>query len=452
MVPEHAELCWKQLQRVLAGETVKPFEVDVLSKGTRITFELSVRPIYEDGIAAAAQGIARDVTQRRELEYQLRQAIKMEAVGRLAAGVAHDFNNLLTVILGNCEATLPELPTDDPLREAIVDIQASAERAASLTAQLLAFSRKQVVKPRLLSLNDAIGEVERMLKRVIGEDIRLDFARGERLWTISADADQIHQIVMNLAVNARDAMPHGGRMTIETRNVVFDQESAEIYAPLAPGEFVMMSVTDTGVGMDDVTQARIFEPFFTTKGVGRGTGLGLATVYGIVKQNNGYIWVNSEIGHGTTFKVYFPRVCKESEASADADSTELDNSGKGESIVLAEDEKLLRDLVTKHLGNIGYNLTSARDARECLEICRCFDQAPDLLITDVVMPGMSGSALADVLRVRFPKLKVLYLSGYSDESLLRSGVLPNGTYFVPKPFTLSALAQRVRAILDEPQE
>jgi len=448
VAPEHAELAWQQLQRVLAGEAIKPFEVDVVSRGNRIKFELSVRPVLENGVAVAAQGIARDVTERRELENQLRQAIKMEAVGRLAAGVAHDFNNLLTVILGNCEAALPELCSSDPLREAIVDIQTSAERAASLTAQLLAFSRKQIVKPKLLNLNDVILEIQRLLKRVIGEDIHLDFCPDERLWKISADTDQIHQIVMNLAVNARDAMPRGGRLTLETRNVVITEVSKE-HSSVVPGEYVIMSITDTGTGMDAAIQARIFEPFFTTKTIGRGTGLGLATVYGIVKQNDGHIWVDSEPGRGTTFTVYFPRVQDETVPVVNLASEQAAIVGSGENIVLAEDEKPLRDLVTRHLSNIGYTVNSARDANECLEICAGRDRAPDLLITDVVMPGMSGSALADGLRVRFPELKVLYLSGYSDEALLRRGILPEGTYFVQKPFTLNALAHKVREILDE---
>ena len=265
---------------------------------------------------------------------------------------------------------------------------------------------------------------------------------------ITVDPGQIEQVVLNLALNARDAMPRGGRLTLETRNVVITEVSKE-HSSVLPGEYVIMSITDTGTGMDAAIQARIFEPFFTTKTIGRGTGLGLATVYGIVKQNDGHIWVDSEPGRGATFTVNFPRVKDETAPVVSPASQQAAIVGSGENIVLAEDEKPLRDLVTRHLSNIGYNVNSARDASECLEICAGRDRAPDLLITDVVMPGMSGSALADGLRVRFPELKVLYLSGYSDEALLRRGILPTGTYFVQKPFTLNALAQKVREILDE---
>ena len=449
VVPHQSEIAWTKLKRVLAGEEVRPFDIEIVSKsGKQITLELNVRPIYENGVAVGAQGIARDITVRRELEAQLRQAQKMEAVGQLAAGVAHDFNNLLTVIMGNCEASVELLPEGDGLQEAFRDIQTAAQRAASLTSQLLAFSRRQVIQPRPLNLNDVIAETQRMLRRVIGEDIALEFIPAGSLSLVNADEGQIHQIVMNLAVNARDAMPHGGRLTLETKDVRVDEEYAAAYPQMGMGDYVLLSISDNGVGMDEATLARIFEPFFTTKEVGRGTGLGLATVYGIVKQNGGFIWVHSSPGLGARFMLYFPRL-EADRAQQVAAVPHVHAATARETLMLVEDEKPLRDLMVKHLKHAGYDVLSAQDGKESLAISAALAQAPDLMITDVVMPGMSGPALADSLRTTFPQLKVLYLSGYSDEALLRRGVLPNGTYFLQKPFLPSVLSNKVREILDQ---
>ncbi|HWI18943.1 MAG TPA: PAS domain S-box protein, partial [Vicinamibacterales bacterium] len=449
--PEEIPTVLRQLQRVMAGEDVKPFEIDVITAdGRRITLEVGVRPLREGASIIAAQGIARDVTTRRELEAQLRQAQKMDGIGRLAAGVAHDFNNLLTIILAHCESSAPLAPVGSGLQLALGGIKVAAERAASLTGQLLAFSRRQVTQPRPLDLNTVVADIKVMMTRLIGEDIRVLFRPGDELWTVSADSSQIQQVVLNLAVNARDAMPDGGDLIIETKNVMLDGQYVQHHAQVPPGEYVMISVTDSGTGMDQETLAHIFEPFFTTKEVGKGTGLGLATVYGIVKQSSGFVWVYSEVGIGSTFKVYLPRI-DAIRPNVLLPVKRADAASGNEKVLLVEDETDLREILEQYLESKGYTVLSAADGQAGLAAFREAAPQPRLLITDVVMPGMSGRALADQLRTEHPPIKVLYLSGYTDDAVLRHGILPNDTHFLQKPFALHDLAGKVRSILDTPQ-
>jgi two-component system cell cycle sensor histidine kinase/response regulator CckA len=451
VAPEELSTVLGQLQRVMAGEDVKPFEIDVLTaEGRRITLEVGVRPLREGASIVAAQGIARDVTTRRELEAQLRQAQKMDAIGRLAAGVAHDFNNLLTIILAHCESTTPLAPAGGPMQHALVGIRVAADRAASLTGQLLAFSRRQVTQPRPLDLNTVVADIKVMMSRLIGEDIHVSFRPGDDLWTVNADSSQIQQVVLNLAVNARDAMPNGGDLIIETRNASLDGHYVQHHAQVPAGEYVMISVTDSGVGMDQETLAHIFEPFFTTKEIGKGTGLGLATVYGIVKQSSGFVWVYSEVGIGSTFKVYLPRIAAQ-RPSLPVQAKRVAVAAGSETVLLVEDETDLREILEHYLETQGYTVLSAGDGAAGLVACREQTPAPRLLITDVVMPGMSGRVLADQLRSENPAMKVLYLSGYTDDAVLRHGILPNDTHFLQKPFALHDLASKVRTILDTPQ-
>jgi signal transduction histidine kinase/CheY-like chemotaxis protein len=378
---------------------------------------------------------------------QLTQASKMEAVGRLAGGVAHDFNNLLTVMMGRTDLLLENMDHGDPRRPAIELIQKTTSRAADLTRQLLAFSRKQVLRPAVLDLNAAVANVSEMLRRLIGEDITLVTALAPALGQVKADPGQIEQVIMNLAVNARDAMPHGGRLTLETANVELDAGYARKHLGARPGPHVMLALSDTGVGMDAATQARIFEPFFTTKGPDKGTGLGLATVYGIVKQSDGNIWVYSEPGRGTTFKIYLPRV---EEAALPAPS--IATSGRPprgmETILLVEDEEAVRDLARDVLRTRGYTVVEASDASEALRICERHPGAIEMVLTDVVMPGMTGRDLADRLALLRPAIKVLYMSGYTDNAVIHHGVLDAGTVFLQKPFTPAVLAHKVREVLD----
>jgi len=449
VAPEELGIVLGHLHRAIAGHDVAPFEVDVLtSEGRRITLEVGLRPLREGETVVAAQGIARDVTIRRELEAQLRQAQKMDAIGRLAAGVAHDFNNLLMVILAHCESTAPIVAPGGPVAHALDGIRGAAERAAVLTRQLLAFSRRQVTQPRVLDLNAVVADIQVMTARLIGEDINVRFRPGPGLWAVHADSAQIQQVVLNLAVNARDAMPNGGDLTIEIRNVSLDGEYVQHHAQVPVGDYVMVSVSDSGVGMDPETMAHIFEPFFTTKDVGKGAGLGLATVYGIVKHSDGFVWVYSELGLGSTFKIYLPRV-PEHPAVPEPEVREAARPGT-ETVLLVEDEAELREILEQYLSSQGYTVISASDGQACLAACRGRAPFPPLLITDVVMPGMSGRALADTLRAEVPSIKVLYMSGYTDDALLRHGILPNDTQFMQKPFALHELATRAREILDAP--
>ena len=431
-------------RKALRGESVT-YEME----WQRRVFESHVQPLRgSEGELIGVIGVALDITDRKHLADQLRQGQKMQAVGELAGGVAHDFNNLLMVVKGHAEMLLDRLPKSSPQRSNVEQIQTAAERAASLTAQLLAFSRKQVLQPRVLDLNEVVGGMIQMVSRLIGETIELAFMPGSRLGSVKADPSQIEQVVLNLVVNARDAMPQGGRLTIETASVELDRNyTAQHAAAVDPGPYVMFTVTDTGCGMDATTQARIFEPFFTTKEQGKGTGLGLATVYGVIKQSGGYIWVYSELNHGTTFKIYLPEVAAKAEEPPVAKVIPAPASGS-ETILFVEDEQNVRELVCEYLSARGYRVLDASDGVQALAIAAVHPGVIQLLITDVVMPRLSGRELASQIAAARTDLKVLYISGYTDDSIFRHGVLEGGMEFLQKPFSLRTLAQKIREMLD----
>jgi two-component system cell cycle sensor histidine kinase/response regulator CckA len=389
-----------------------------------------------------------ELIERKRLEEQYQQAQKMEAIGLLAGGVAHDFNNLLTVIAGYSELMLTRLAADDPMGALVGEIHQAGERAAHLTRQLLAFSRKAVIEPRVLDLNAVVLDTERMLRRLIGEDITLTTVPGPLLRPVKADAGQLEQIVVNLAVNARDAMPRGGKLTIETANVELDEHFTRMHAGLKPGRYVMFAVSDTGCGISAEVQARIFEPFFTTKGPGKGTGLGLATVYGIVKQAGGHISVYSEVGCGTTFKVYLPPADERAAAGKSHHGTRITPDGD-ETIVLVEDEDAVRGIARLALEMHGYHVLEARNGAEALRYYEEHEGPIHLLITDVVMPDMGGREIAERVATCKPGTRVLYLSGYTDDAVVRHGILQADVAFLQKPFTPVALAHKVREVLDQ---
>ncbi len=387
-----------------------------------------------------------DITDRKELEQQILQSQKMEAIGRLAGGVAHDFNNLLTSIFGYADLLAIKLPPEGGLDRYVGEIRKAAELAAALTRQLLAFSRKQLLHPTVLDINPVVTDMRLMFERLIGEDISLNIKLAPELGGIRADQGQIEQVIMNLVVNARDAMPDGGTITIETANVELGESYASTHLAVNPGPHVMLAVTDNGQGMDEATRLRIFEPFFTTKEKGKGTGLGLATIYGIVKQCGGTLWVYSEVGEGTTFKVYFPRV-GEGVVAQEERPVLSDATWGSETVLLVEDENAVRELAREVLQNHGYMVLEAADGMEALQVAERCDGAIDLLITDVVMPNMSGPELVEELTGRRPRMKVLYISGYTDNAIVRQGALGPGTEFLQKPFTPHALACKTRELL-----
>jgi two-component system cell cycle sensor histidine kinase/response regulator CckA len=417
--------------------------------GTVIEVEISWNPLVFDGRQAQLV-LATDVTERRSLEQQLRQAQKMEAIGQLAGGVAHDFNNLLTVILGFTELAAAEVETGSRQSEPLGEIRKAGERAAVLTRQLLAFSRRQVLEPKILDLNALITDLERMLRRLIGEDVELATALDPGVGPVRADVGQIEQVILNLAVNARDAMPTGGKLTIETRNVELDESYAREHVAVRPGSYAMLAVTDTGTGMSAETKSHMFEPFFTTKGQGKGTGLGLATVYGIVKQSEGNIWVYSELGRGATFKIYLPLV-KSDSSPVEARPSDARPARGSETVLLVEDEDAVRTLTRRILEGFGYSILEARKGEAALELARRHSQPIHLLLTDVVMPDMGGPELAERMRRVRPDTKVLFMSGYTDDAVVRHGIIANGVHFLQKPFTPEALARKVRETLDHPQ-
>lgn len=393
------------------------------------------------------QGVIIDVTETKRLEEQLNQAQKLESVGRLAGGIAHDFNNMLTAIIGYSELTLRTLESDNPLRHNIEEIKKAGERSALLTHQLLAFSRRQVLQPVVLDLNEIIADTTKMLERMIGEDVHLVLALEPESGLVNVDPGQLSQIIMNLAVNARDAMPHGGRLTIETANISLEPDEARQKIDILPGAYVLLSVCDTGEGIDDKILQHIFEPFFTTKNIGKGTGLGLSTVYGIVKQSGGNIEVDTKVGAGTTFRIYLPRVVEQSEATEVIDNSAELHCGT-ETILLVEDEELVRNLSREILKTCGYTVIEARNGLEALGVCENGDCKIDLLMTDVVMPQMGGCELAEKLTEKLPNLQILFTSGYTDNAMVRHNVIETGTNFIQKPFTFDALAHKIRELLD----
>jgi two-component system cell cycle sensor histidine kinase/response regulator CckA len=412
--------------------------------GTIIEVDVSADSLVFAGRPARIV-LVQDVTQRTRLEEQLRQAQKMEAVGRLAGGIAHDFNNLLTVIGGHSELLLQELAAEDPRRADVLTVQEAGERAAELTRQLLAFSRKQVLEPQVLDLNSLLRDSERLLRRLLTENVELRIVLVPELGRVRADPVQLRQVVLNLVVNARDAMPDGGVLTLETQNADIDAEYMARHGLVSEGRYVLLAVSDTGIGMNAETKGRIFEPFFTTKERGRGTGLGLATVYGIVRQSGGFIWVYSEPGRGATFKVYLPAV--DAEVTAESDRPVGESPRGSETVVLVEDDKQVRELAQRVLERQGYRVLPAADATEALRLPQ-LDAGPiHLLVTDVIMPGMNGRELAERLGVRYPDLKVLYVSGYTDDVIVRHGMLDPGTRFLQKPFSPDALVRKVSDVL-----
>jgi len=423
------------------------FEVKWKRKdGRSITVRISGRAVSSaDEPADVLEAIAEDVTERRALEDQFRQAQKMEAVGRLAGGVAHDFNNLLMVISGYTEVILAKLEASHPLREKGLAIQQATDRATTLTRQLLAFSRKQLLELKVVDVNAVVQDMERLLRPLIGETITLAADLSADAGCTRADAGQLEQVLMNLVVNAKDAMPDGGKLTIRTRRITLGENHSREQTFIRPGTYVMLSVSDSGMGMDKETQSRIFEPFFTTKEKGKGTGLGLSTVYGIIKQSGGYVMVQSEKGTGTTFNIYLPRV----EAAADSTAVPVARAAQGgsETVLLVEDEESVRQLVRETLESKGYNVIQAEHGEAGLLAATKLDATLDLVITDVVMPGMSGRELVHELSKIRPETKVLYLSGYTEDTILSEGSIESGTAFLQKPFTLQNLLRKVREVL-----
>ena len=436
-------------------EKFVPEEV-ITDVGGRVRWLQTIkRPIVApDGTVSQMLGVSTDITARKraeealnDSEQQLRQAQKMEAVGKLAGGVAHDFNNLLTVINGHTDLSLRHLDSTHPIHRKLKAIKGAGERAASLTRQLLAFSRKQILHPKVLDLNQVVFETNKILRPLIGEDIDLFIGPAPDLGKVKADPNQLEQVLMNLAVNARDAMPKGGKLTIETDNVYVDEAYAAHHFSVTPGHYVVLAITDTGCGMDEATRSRIFEPFFTTKEVGKGTGLGLSTVYGIVKQSGGYVWVYSEVGRGTTFKIYLPRVESPAEELKPGPD-EIELRAGTETVLLVEDEETVRDMTREILLESGYRVLEAKHGQEALLVAGQYPGVIHLMLSDVVMPQMSGRELAEQLTPLRKEMKVLYMSGYTDDAIVHHGVLDAGMAFIEKPFTPNGLARKVRETLN----
>ncbi len=453
--PDDRDLVWGRFRERAAGKDVPPnYECRGLRKdGTVRWLEIFAGPIEYRG-RRAIQAAVMDITDARKsqeemasLQEQFRQAQKMEAIGRLAGGVAHDFNNLLTVIKGTCQLSLHDLPESDPMRQSFEEIMEASDRAAALTRQLLAFGRKQVMEVRVIDLNRVLEGLDKMLRRIIGEDIELVTFLQDGIGMVRADPGQIEQAIINIVINARDAMPGGGKLTIETANVYLDEEYVRLHHGVQPGPHVMVSISDTGAGMTPDVKEHIFEPFFSTKEGGKGTGLGLSTVYGIVKQSRGSVWVYSEPGRGTTFKIYLPRVYAPADAVKERPSGEVPRGS--ETVLVVEDEEGVRKLAVRVLAQQGYKTLEAADGAGALALCGIYKETVDLILTDVVIPGMSGRETAERLRAIHPEAKVLYMSGYTDNVIVHHGVLQEGMKFLHKPFTAEGLARKVREVLDE---
>ncbi len=437
------------ISRIQQGESPGPIEFRIIHSDGQVRWVRADAVAVRDsrGEVYRIAGTALDITESHKLEEQFRQAQKMEAVGRLAGGVAHDFNNVLTVISGYADMAGESLKPDDPLRQDIDEIREAAGRAAALTRQLLAFSRQQVLNPRVLDPNDLVAGIEKMLRRLVGEDVDVVASLTAGIGRIRADAGQIEQVLVNLAVNARDAMPDGGKLTIESSAVTISDDQTREGGTVPAGEYVLIAVTDNGTGMDAATKARIFEPFFTTKSVGKGTGLGLSTVFGVVRQSDGFIWVYSEPGHGTTFKIYLPRIESPVEAAQPAPryGAQLDGT---ETVLVVEDEDAVRSLARATLTRRGYRVVTAANGGEALLVCEQHKDRIDLMVTDVIMPGLNGRDLARRLAPLRPDMRVLFVSGYADQAVVRHGELEPGIAYLEKPFAPLALAQKVRDVLD----
>jgi nitrogen-specific signal transduction histidine kinase/ActR/RegA family two-component response regulator len=397
---------------------------------------------------AGGIGIYKDISQQTRMEEELLLSQKLKAVGQLAGGVAHDFNNILGIIQGYSESLLEKMPRDSKLRESVDEILQASKHATALTRQLLAFSRKQVIQPQTLELNECVAQITKMLRRLIGEDVELAILPGTGLGRIKADPNQLEQVILNLAVNARDAMPKGGKLTIETGNVYLHEQYAATYAPVPPGRYVMLAVSDNGTGMSAETRAHIFDPFFTTKDKGKGTGLGLATVHGIVHQAGGYIRVDSELGAGSSFRVFFPRVDEEMPAPLEAPAGEGKILRGSETVLLLEDEPSFRKMIAEFLERTGYTVLAAESASEATRIAQLHPSAIHLMLTDVVMPEINGPQLARFLAVLRPDMRVLFMSGYTDGALEQKEILSKGVAFVQKPFAWSTLALKIRETLE----
>ncbi|HEY6462519.1 MAG TPA: PAS domain S-box protein [Polyangiaceae bacterium] len=447
------------LARVAAGERVDGVETTRMrSDGSEIVVSVSLAPLLDGaGKVVGISRIARDLTAQRRAEEtirrteeQLLQAQKMEAVGRLAGGIAHDFNNVLSIILSYEEILSGDLRQEDPRRADLAEIRKAAQRAASLTRQLLLFSRQQVTEPRVVDLGAVLASMHKMLDRLVGEDVRVALACDRSLWHVLVDPSNVEQVIMNLVVNARDAMPTGGSIEVEARNVELDEEDARAHMGSQPGPHVMLAVTDTGTGMDAATMARIFEPFYTTKEVGKGTGLGLSTVFGIAQRCGGSVRVGSEVGKGTRFEVYFPRV--DAEVDAPRTSVHPATLEGHETVLLVEDEEQLRSVTRSILERAGYHVVVARTPNEALALCEVHPMALDMLLTDVVMPEMSGAELARRVMATRPGIRTLCMSGYTDETIIRHGILEKGIAFLQKPFTPDLLVRKVREVLDVVRE
>ena len=460
ILPEDLDVLRRSAQEHLEGRReIHEAEYRIRHRDGSIRWIHTRGKIHRDdhGVPIRWSGMDWDITERKRMEQemaslqeQLRQAQKMEAIGRLAGGIAHDFNNALTVIRGNCQLSLLDLHEADPLYGNLKEIELCVDRAARLTQQLLAFSRKQVMEVKVVDPNGLIEDLQKILRRILGEDIELTTFLEEGVGKVRVDPGQMEQAVINLVVNARDAMPRGGKLTIETANVELDEAYARKHVAVTPGPYVMLSVSDTGVGMPPEVRERVFEPFFTTKGAGKGTGLGLSMVYGIVKQSGGNIWVYSEMGKGTTFKIYLPRV----EGPVEERREEaLEGIPQGsETVLVVEDEEVVRKLAARLLRKQGYKVLEAPDGGKAFMLCEQYDERIDLILSDVILPGMDGRQVVERLQKIHPEAKALYMSGYTDNVIVHHGMLEQGIHFVQKPFTLESLARKVREVIDGKDE
>jgi two-component system cell cycle sensor histidine kinase/response regulator CckA len=445
--PEYRDTDQLAVEQLKSAGSASPWEKQFFRKdGSRVSVLIGVTTLTAARGEIETVSFVVDISERKKLEAQLRMAQKMEAVGQLAGGIAHDFNNLLGVIIGWSEVFEERLGQDDPLRPKAQQIKKAGQRAAALTRQLLAFSRKQVLEPKVLDLNAVVADTLKMLQRLIGDDIELITLPAPELGRVKADQGQVEQVIMNLAINARDAMPQGGKLTITIANAEMDDVSVRQHPGAVPGSYVMLSVSDTGCGMDHETQAHIFEPFFTTKELGKGTGLGLSTVYGIMKQSGGYISVYSELGRGTTFKSYLPRI-EQSVTQVTPVRNTKDLVRGWETILLVEDAQPLRELARELLETKGYTVLEAANGADAIQVAEKYGKPIHLLLTDVVMPGMDGSKLAERMGHSYPGIKVLYMSGYTDDAIVHHGVLDSGITLLQKPFTRESLTHKVREVL-----